>query len=213
MSYFKIILLAILLASFVSCSSSQGDKRSMELKAEEESKETPKALSGSDQSIWKTRLSSYERQLIHELYIEAKAKDIKLNTLDRKISLQLSARFDSLSAYTLYIRNSEQYWSEYGMNVNQLKDTLGAKFMIEFLTKEKERFELDMTEHKQLISYINKEVEELQDNLILLMLRTTYPLFENYIRNEKPDKQKIQNLLQDFKELNDEIDDYVSIKK
>jgi hypothetical protein len=204
--FFLFILTSALFLS--SCSDQKGNTEAVN------PDETPEMLNESKKDF----SMSYNRRkwssdIIQELFNEAVSKDPILKKLTLKIEAKHKTEIDSLESYLKYLENNNLYWTSVHGYINQMNDSSLIKETREVFDILETTYRKDIEAHVNATDTLDAKKKDLHDHIILMKLLVTQSMMENYQRNELPDIQIINKLIESNDSLINEIKDYSEIKK
>lgn len=180
----------------------------------EPEKETPVALQETKIIDEVVKYSSrYKSNVVAKLYSEALESDTKLKELDNQINEIRSLETDSLSEYEEYNRINTQYWSVVDNLLRQMNDSTLQSTTQEFVDELKSKYNKSVSDFKTQKEIINDKRISLKDQHLLMQLFVTFPMIENFRRNEKPSIKSLENVSKEYERLILESKQYTTINK
>ena len=176
--------------------------------------ETPQVLDDTkinyDISSVKNR---YGNDIIEELFTEAINNDKDLEKITDKLDDINGIKNDSLKIYYKYIDNNLTYWENVDKHIYQLSDTTLKKEIESIFDRLKTKYNNRLKNHTESMEILNSKAIILNDQKILMKLIVTEPMMNNYQRNELPDIQTINSLINDYDTLISNTKPYTEFNK
>ncbi len=204
-----LILFSIIL--FIGCNEKKIDTQ----KTDEDLLATPVALDENKNELNMSLLSKrYDSNLVEELFEEVLSKDKELKILMKNIQL---IENDSVGlktkSYKKYSNTNDKYWNDVHSYSMQIKDSVLKKTVSKMFEVLESDYRKKIADHEDMINEIFQKSLVLSDQVILLKLLLTQPLFSNYQRNEMPKKEVLQSVINDYDKLIGETLKYTKITK
>lgn len=143
--------------------------------------------------------------IIEKLYKEALELNPNLNEINNKINEIQEVKTDSLEEFYTYLNNNDIYFETVNRYLKKLNDNTLRKNTKVFFDKLELNYRKKTSNQQSKIAQINELSKQLEDQIILMKLFVTNKMISNYQTNEKPDIEKIEFLIQQYKKLIKEV--------
>ncbi len=154
----------------------------------------PKALQEKSQLENYSARSGYG-DLIESLYSDVVEKSPELKNLETEISNLRENKDDSLKLFNDFNSKSKSYYSSATHYMRQVSDSVLRKEIASLIQKSSANYDASVLPFTNLLKAIDTKTASLSDLHILLKLKTTLPLIENYQKNNLPSVKPIQGYL------------------
>jgi hypothetical protein len=205
----KIFAFTLLIIFIVGCENQKEDLSPKE----KINNETPQVL---DEKI-DFNLNSISRRknydIISKLYNEAIEKNIKLKQLNDEINKISETKNYSLSDYYKFSNTNNKYWSASNRSIDDIQDSTLKKSTRKAFKILELKYRGNMSEYEKTLNLINERTISLNDQLILIKLFITESMIKNYQLNEKPEINKIKNIVIEYDKLIKKTEEYTKTIK
>lgn len=200
----------VILSLLIICSCSN---RTSQKNPENTQEATPEILENDNKDIELSSISKrYNQDIIEKLFKEAIDKDQKLSDLVNNIDQIDDLKNDSLRNYNKYIQNNKEYWSAVDRYVGQIKDTVLKNEMVKTFDILEKSYNKKIAPNKKLIGELGQKASTLEDYEIILKLVVSERMIDNYQRNELPNIQTINGVINNYDTLINDVKEYIEIK-
>ena len=197
MKLFRILLILTAPLMMFSCNSNtpqnQQDIEPVQL--------TPEVLVEESESSYSLTSKRTYEDVIMKLYNEALEKNPALAALDLAIQDMPRMKYDSIQSYQKYNGTNINYYNVALQYANQISDSITKRATVQLFSNLETQYKHSISKYNTLISMVESHQQELQDQLILMQLFVTQPMMVNYQKNELPNINQLENLLNQYRKL------------
>ncbi len=156
--------------------------------------ETPKALTEKSSSgeFLSKRIPD---GLVDALYAELVSNSPELRDVDDKLKAIKEMSGDSLSAFQLFTRKNEDYYRRAFAKAGDIQDSVLKKQMLAIIARSDTNYKQFIEPMQNLESRIDNKNASLQDYHIVLKLKKTLPVIQQYQQKSLPPKSALNNVL------------------
>ena len=160
--------------------------------------ETPKALQDS-----KLEIKSYSRSgdLTEELYQELVGKTPSLKKLEDDLDAFIPKPNDLKDKFNQYDSKSNSYYNSANYKATAISDSLLKKKIISLIMTSNNKYSAKTAELNMLLKQISKDGATLNDHHSVLKIVLTLPMIEKYQDDNKPNKKKFKDLINQQEKL------------
>ena len=204
----KKILLSICLLALISCTSRKENKTTPQA-------DVPKALQDNKQSslISISKRSSYNRDLVEELYKERVRTTPVLQEIESLIDKLNDAEDDSSEIYNDFKAKNQQYYSSASSHLNSIKDSLLKKEIQSVIEKNTLAYNNKISGLNDLVTNLNGKSGSADDRHTILMILISLGMMKEYQEKNMPSPKPIESVINDYNRLIQKMDSVMNKNK
>ena len=204
----KKVLLPICLLVLISCSSRNENKTTPQT-------EVPKALQDNKESseIRIAKRSSYDRDLVEELYKEKVRSTPALQEIETLIDQLNDAENDSLEIYNDFKAKNQQYYSSASSHLNSIKDSLLKKEIQSVIGRNTLVYDNKISGLNDLVTNLNGKSGSVDDRHSALMILISLGMMKEYQEKNMPSTKPIESVINDYNWLIKKMDSVINKNK
>ncbi|MBN8666328.1 MAG: hypothetical protein J0M30_02415 [Chitinophagales bacterium] len=178
-----------------------------------EKETTPKSVAvveGEESGLFSYKRSG-SNDLVDKLFNEALKNDKRLQSLYEEYKKLTSQKLlDSTKVFREYYNNSLEYYSSSKESYTPLiKDSLLRQITEDGISKSQNRFLLNTKQLSDLDSQLRKKVVEIEDRIIVLKLKVTLKMLEEYQKDGMPNPSPMEALSSEMDKMKRRLDSAV----
>lgn len=162
---------------------------------------TPEVLQETPSRSLKFSKDNGRSNLVDRLYSEALTHDSVMNQLDKEIGFLYKQSYDSLEDWRDYVGQNSNFFNDARYYLQAIRDTNlrkeGRDYLDDIISKQQN----SIAQLNQLDSNIQRDDKVLRDFHKMLKLVVANNLMENYRRNEMPDAETLERILDRYETL------------
>lgn len=162
---------------------------------------TPEVLQETPSRSLKFSKDNGRSNLIDRLYSEAIANDSALNQLDREIGFLYKHGYDSLEDWRDYMGQNADFFNDAKYHLQAIRDTNLRKEAKDYLDEIIVKQQNSIAHLNRLDSNIQLDDKALRDFHNMLKFFVANNLMENYRRNEMPNAETFERILDRYETL------------
>ena len=204
----KKILLSICLLVLISCTSRKENKTTPQA-------DVPKALQDKKESslISISKRSSYDRDLVEELYKEKVRSTPVLQEIESLIDKLNDAEDDSSEIYNDFKAKNQQYYSSASSHLNSIKDSLLKKEIQAVIEKNTLAYNNKISGLNDLVTNLNGKSGSADDRHTILMILISLGMMKEYQEKNMPSPKPIESVINDYNRLIQKMDSVINKNK
>lgn len=204
----KKILFPLCLLVLISCTSRKESKTTTQA-------DVPKALQDNKESslISISKRSSYDRDLVEELYKEKIKSTPALQEIETLIDNLNDAEDDSLETYNDFKAKNQQYYSSAGSHLNSIKDSLLKKEIQSVIERNTLAYNNKISGLNDLVTNLNGKSGSADDHHSALMILISLSMMKEYQEKNMPSSKPIEYVINDYNRLIQKMDSVINKNK
>lgn len=204
----KKILLPICLLVLISCSSRKENKTTPQA-------DVPKALQDNKESslISVSKRSSYDRDLVEELYKEKMRSTPALQEIETLIDKLNDAEDDSLEIYNDFKAKNQQYYSSASSHWNSIKDSLLKKEIQSVIERNTLAYNNKISGLNDLVTNLKGKSGSVDDRHTILMILISLGMMKEYQEKNMPSPKPLESVISSYNILLQKMDSVIHKNK
>jgi len=197
-------LIPICLLVLISCSSRKENKTAPQT-------EVPKVLQDNKESslISISKRSSYDRDLVEELYKEKVRSTQSLQEIETLIDKLNDAANDSLEIYNDFKAKNQQYYSSASSHLNSIKDSLLKKEIQSVIGRNTLAYNNKISVLNDLLTNLNGKSGSADDRHTILMILLSLGMMKEYQEKNIPSSKPIESVISNYNILLQKMDSVI----
>jgi len=204
----KKVLLPIFVLVLIACSSRKENKTIPQA-------DVPKALQDNKESslISISKRSSYDRDLVEELYKEKMKSTPVLQEIEALIDKLNDAEADSLEIYKDFKAKNQQYYNAAGSHLSSIKDSLLKKEIQSVIGRNTLTYNYKISGLNALVSNLNSKSVSVDDRHTILMILISLGMMNEYQDKNLPSSKPIEAVITNYNSLIQKMDSVINKNK
>jgi len=204
----KKVLLPIFLVVLISCSSRKENKTTPQA-------DVPKALQDNKESslISISKRSSYDHDLVEELYKEKVKSTPALQEIEILIDKLNSAKNDSLEIYNDFKAKNQHYYNSASSHLSSIKDSLLKKEIQSVLGRNTLAYNNKILGLNELVTNLNGKSGSVDDRHTILMILISIGMMNEYQDKNLPSSKPIEAVITSYNSLIQKMDSVINKSK
>ena len=204
----KKVLLPICLLVLISCSSRKENKTTPQA-------DVPKALQDNKESslISISKRSSYDHDLVKELYKEKVKSTPALQEIEILIDKLNSAKNDSLEIYNDFKAKNQHYYNSASSHLSSIKDSLLKKEIQSVLGRNTLAYNNKILGLNELVTNLNGKSGSADDRHTILMILISIGMMNEYQDKNLPSFKPIESVISNYTILLQKMDSVIHRNK
>ena len=197
----KKLLLPIFLVVLISCSSRKENKTTPQA-------DVPKVLQDNKESslISISKRSSYDHDLVKELYKEKVKSTPALQEIEILIDKLNSAKNDSLEIYNDFKAKNQHYYNSASSHLSSIKDSLLKKEIQSVLGRNTLAYNNKILGLNELVTNLNGKSGSVDDRHTILMILISLGMMNEYQDKNLPSFKPIESVISNYTILLQKMD-------
>jgi hypothetical protein len=177
--------------------------------------DVPKALQDKKESslISISKRSSYDRDLVEELYKEKVRSTPVLQEIESLIDKLNDAEDDSSEIYNDFKAKNQQYYSSASSHLNSIKDSLLKKEIQSVIEKNTLAYNNKISGLNDLVTNLNGKSGSADDRHTILMILISLGMMKEYQEKNMPSPKPIESVINDYNRLIQKMDSVINKNK
>ena len=204
----KKILISFCLLLLIACTSRKENKAAPQA-------DVPKALQDNKEisPISISKRSSYDRDLVEELYKEKVKSTPALEAIEKRIDELNEAKKDSLEIYDDFKAKNQQYYSSARSHLSSIKDSLLKKEIESVIERNTLAYNNKISGLNDLVANLNGKPGTVDDRHTILMILISLGMMNEYQGKNLPSSKPIQSVINNYNGLIQKMDSVISKNK
>jgi hypothetical protein len=177
--------------------------------------DVPKALQDNKESslISISKRSSYDRDLVEELYKEKARSTPALQEIETLVDKLNDAEDDSLEIYNGFTAKNHQYYNSASSHLNSIKDSLLKKEIQSVIERNTLAYNNNISGLNDLVTNLNGRSGSADDRHAILMILISLGMIKEYQENNLPSSKPIESVINDYNRLIQKMDSVINKNK
>jgi len=204
----KKVLFPLAVLILISCTSRNENKTAPQA-------DVPKALQDNKETslISISKRSSYDRDLVEDLYKEKVKSTPALQEIETLIDKLNDAEDDSLEIYNGFKAKNQQYYSSASSHLNLIKDSSLKKEIENVIEKSTLAYNNKISGFEDLTTILNKKIGSADDRHSALMILISLGMMKEYQEKNMPSSKPIESVINDYNRLIQKMDSVINKNK